>query len=141
MRYRLDELASLAADVGLSTERIDDNRLDVLIHDGCRLAFCNLPAEDDTLVGFDGTPWHSHGIVQFLTGDSTYIECDELQILVGLDTGELVIVTEYIAGRVSNRWIAHVNEPLALRDINPGEELRVFRLPERTDVRIASADV
>ena len=98
-------------------------------------------AENDTLIGFDGTPWHSHGIVQFLAGDSTYIECDELEILVGLDTGELVIVSEYTAGQLSNRWLAHVREPLEFDEIKPGEELRVYRLPDRANVRIVSRDV
>ena len=78
MSYRLDELAKLASEQGLEWRRVDDNRLDVTVATDAVLAFCNLVDENDTLVGFDGTPWHSHGVVQFMTGASTYIECDEL---------------------------------------------------------------
>lgn len=56
MVYRLDELALIARESGLVSERFDPDRLDVLLFDGCRLVFCNLAAEEDTLVGFDGTP-------------------------------------------------------------------------------------
>src|SRR5262245_1837699 len=104
-----------------------------MLEDGCVLAFCNLPGENDSLVGFDGTPWHSHGIVQFLTGDTTYVECDELAILIGLGSGELVVVSQTIDGQLHDRWIAHKDEKLDLRYIQPGEALRVFRLRDIGD--------
>lgn len=129
MHYRLDELATLARELNLPTRRVDSYRLDVTIENGCVLAFCNLPTENDTLVGFDGTPWHSHGVVQFLTGDATYVDCDELAILVGLGTGELVVVSRARDGQLCDRWIAHRNERLDLQHIQPGEELRVFCIP------------
>lgn len=126
--YRLDELAKLASEQGLECRRVDDNRLDVMLASDVVLAFFNLVDENDTLVGFDGTPWHSHGAVQFMTGASTYIECDELDILVGLFSGELVIVSQYLHGELKDRWLAHKDEPLDLQHIEPGEELRAFRL-------------
>ncbi len=126
--YRLDELAKLASEQGLEWRRVDDNRLDVTVATDVVLAFCNLVDENDTLVGFDGTPWHSHGVVQFMTGASTYIECDELDILIGLASGDLVVVTQYLHGELKDRWIAHKDEPLDLQYIEAGEELRVVRL-------------
>jgi hypothetical protein len=77
MRYRLDELAGLAAELGFETRRIDSNRLDIVVDDAV-LAFCNLLEDADTLVGFDGTPWHSHDLLRFRTGKNSWIECDEL---------------------------------------------------------------
>lgn len=127
--YRLQELAALARELNFPTRRVHLHQLDVTIGDGCILTFSNLPAENDTLVGFDGTPWHSHGLVQFLTGDATYIDCDELAILVGLGTGELVIVSQVFDGQLRDRWIAHRNERLDVRHIQPGEELRVLCIP------------
>lgn len=128
MRYRLEELAAFAAEMGLETRRIDDYRLDVVLSDAV-LAFCNLSKDADSLVGFDGTPWHSHNIVQFSTGEDTYIECDELDILIGLESGELVVVSQFVEGVLRDRWIAHRDEPLDLKYIQPGEEMRVWRLP------------
>jgi len=82
------------------------------------------------LVGFEGTPWHSHDAVQFLAGESTWLQCDELEILIALRSGELVIVSQFVGGSLRDRWIAHRGEPLDVRYIEPGEELRVRRLPE-----------
>lgn len=130
MRYRLEELAALAAELGLEARRMDADRLDVILEDAV-LAFCNLPKDADSLVGFDGTPWHSHDLVQFSTGEASYIECDELEILIGLGSGELVVVSQFVDGVLRDRWIAHRDEPLDLQYIQPGEELRVLRLPEK----------
>ena len=130
MVYRLDELARVASESGLVSDRVSADRLDVILFDGCRLAFCNLAAEDDTLVGFDGTPWHSHGVVVFMAGSPHYVECDELDILIGLSSGELVVVSEFVDGVLRDRCIEHKQEPLALKYFCPGEELRVLRLPD-----------
>jgi hypothetical protein len=130
MVYRLDELARLASESGLVSERVGADRLDVVLFDGCRLAFCNLAAEDDTLVGFDGTPWHSHGVVSFLAGSPYFVECDELDVLIGLCSGELVVVSQFVDGLLQDRWIEHKKEPLDLKYLRPGEELRVLRLPD-----------
>ena len=131
LKYRLDELAKLSADLGLVSRRVDADRLDVVIHDGCVLAFCNNIDDGDTLVGFEGTPWHSHGLVQFGTGDSTYVEYDELDILIALGNGDLVVVSEYSDGKLRNRELAHRQEPLDLRYLKPGDEIRVFQVPGR----------
>lgn len=133
MIYRLDALGELAQELGLGIERVSPDRIDVIIDDGCRLSFCNLPAEDDTLVGFDGTPWHSHGIVTFLAGSPMYVEYDELDILIGLGSGDLVVVSQFVDGELKDRWIDHKNEPLDLEYMEPNEELRVFRLPIRRE--------
>lgn len=129
MRYRLDELAKLAGELGLDAHRVDADRLELRVVDAL-LAFCNLEG-DDSSVGFVGTPWHSHDVVRFETGGGDYIECDELDVLLGLAMGELVIVSQFVAGELRDRWIAHVNEPLHLKHMWRGEELRVQRAPDR----------
>ena len=126
MQYRLDELTKLARECGLESRRVDADRLDVTIQDGCILAFCNLL--DNTLVGFEETPWHSHGIVQFGTGGATYVECDELAILIGVGSGELVVASNFLDSRLSDRWLAHRREPLNLEYMEPAGEMRVLRL-------------
>jgi hypothetical protein len=131
MGYRLDELEELARELGMPTRRVDEDRLDVIVAEGCSLTFSNWPAQDDTLVGFDRTPWHSHGIVQLATGNGTYVECDELDFLVGLGSGELVVVSRFLDEQLSDRWLAHKQEALELRYMQRGEELRVLCLSSR----------
>jgi hypothetical protein len=125
MRYRLDELATLAAELGLGCRRIHADRLDADLGE-MAVQFCNLPG-GETLVGFDGTPWHAHGAVQLSTGDASYIECDELEVLLMLAAGELVVISQFCDGKLRDRWISHREEGLALRYMRAGEELRVLR--------------
>lgn len=128
MEYRLNKIAELCSEHGFETDMPEDNRIDVTIHEDCVLSFLNLANENDTLLGFDGTPWHSHGKVQFVTGSNTYIECDELDIIIGLVSGELLIVSQYLKSKLKDRWIMHKDEPLDLKYIEAGEELKVCRL-------------
>ena len=128
MHFRLNELATLAADLGLDAHRVEENRLNVRVADAV-LAFCNL-ADEGSLVGFDGTPWHYHDVAQFETGAGTYIDCSERDILIGLAAGELVIVSQLVAGELRDRWIGYIKEPLDLTYMRRGEELRIQRLPE-----------
>jgi len=128
--YRLDELAEVCTELGIESCRVDEDRLDVLIRPDWALAFCNLLETQDTLVGFDGTPWHAHGIVHFGCGSNSYIKLDELEIVLGLSCGELLVVSSHTNGVVTDRWLTHRDEPLSLKYAQPGEELTVFRLPE-----------
>lgn len=128
MEYRLDKIAELCSEHGFETDMPDKDRIDVTVREGCVLSFLNLIDENDTLVGFHGTPWHSHGIVQFMTGSNTYIECDELDIIIGLVSGELLVVSQYSKATLTDRWIMHKDEPLDLKYIEAGEELIICRL-------------
>jgi hypothetical protein len=125
MEYRLEELAELSGDFGFVARRVDSTRLDVVLAKDCILAFCNLVTENDTLVGFDGTPWHSHGTVQFMTGDSTYVEYDELQLLYALALGDLLVFSHFSDGKLHDRWLAHKDEGVDVRHLKPGDELHV----------------
>lgn len=125
MHYQLDEIAQLARELGFDARRVDNHRVDVQVADAI-LAFCNLP-EDDSLVGFEGTPWHFHEQVTFRNVDGTYSEWDGPDVLLGLAVGELVVLSHVVAGEVRDRWLAHVDEPLDVKEVGRGEELRVVR--------------
>jgi hypothetical protein len=128
MRLRLDELHEAALDLGFESVRVDASRVDVTLYPGCVLVFWNLP-EDDSLIGFQDTQWHTHDTLGLSTGNGTFIECDELDVLAGLSTGEILIITELRDGVIRDRWLEHKLEPLSLRYLGPGDELRVQRAP------------
>lgn len=127
MLYRLDELAALACDLGMDARRVSANRVDVALDDAT-LVFLNYPDDDDTLVAFEGTSWHAHGVMHFVTRSGSRIACDELEILVGLSVGELLVASQYMLGKLADRWLAHRDEPVDVRYIAAGEEIRVARL-------------
>jgi hypothetical protein len=112
--------------------------VDVQLARGITLSFCNLVDADDTLVGFDGTAWHSHGAVGFCTTPGDFVEFDEIDIVIALRAGDLVVVTRIAAGSVADRWLHHKDEPLDLRYLSAGEELRVTSFRAATE-RISNA--
>jgi len=131
MRYRLDELAKLSAELGLVTRRVDVDRLGIAIDDGCVLAFCNLKDEPDTLLGFMEPPGirttgavldgRSHVRRVRRTGDP-----DRARNRRSRDH-------QRVFGRPTcDRSLAHRHQALDLRYMQPGDEIRVLRVPPGT---------
>jgi hypothetical protein len=127
MAYRLDEILTLSDELGFTSKRIDDNRVEVEFDSDGTLVFLNMPEENDTLIGFDGTPWHGHDKLMLMTDEATYIELDELDILLAIKSGEVVILSRYVSGELTDRWLAHKDEKVDLKYIEPNEEMRVKR--------------
>ena len=140
MKYRLDELDHMALQAGLSSRRPTPSRLEIPIAPEVVLVFANLEDEGESLVAFDGTPWHSHGLVQFLTGPDTFLEYDELGVLSGLLAGELLVVSEYRFGQLSDRWIAHRLDGSDLQHLEAGDQLCFLRLSRRAGAPATSSD-
>ena len=129
MYYDLDTLQDLCAELGFSYSRLSPDELDVLIEPAVPLVFQNLRNEEDTILGFRGTSWHSHGTVILNRRDATCIDLDELDIVQNLKDGNVVIVEMYVAAELRDRWLAHREEKPDLQYMTPGEEIRIRRLP------------
>lgn len=127
MKYRLDKLSRICSENGVECRRIEEHRLDVALFPGCFLSFCNLVEEEDTLIGFQGLPWHFHGHLILLDEKSKYLELDEIDVLIGLLTGELLVVSQFWKQELKDRWILHRKQSLDCKYLEPGEEIRVFR--------------
>jgi hypothetical protein len=129
MYYDLDMLEEYCEELGFSSIRPSPDSLKVKILEGIDLEFHNLRDTEDTLAGFNGTPSHWHGRAMLEIGDARYVELDELDLVKGLRSGDIVIVERYLKGALKDRWIAHKEEKLDVQYIEPGEEVRVHRLP------------
>jgi len=129
MYYDLEIIEEYSGELGFSFSRPTPDSLKVEMLEGIFLEFQNLRDEEDTAAGFSGTPSHWHGKLTVNTSDSTYIELDELDVLRGLRCGDLLIVERYLNGSLSDRWVAHKKESLDVQYIEPGEEMRIRRLP------------
>jgi hypothetical protein len=136
--YQLDELSKLASELGSEWSRVNENRVDVTLRPGMVLAFLNHPEEGDTLVGFEGTGWHAHGTVVFVTGENTGVACNELDILIGLACGELLVVSRYTGDKLQDRWLAHRGDPDLTQHVWPGDELRIYRCSEANETSPSS---
>lgn len=129
MYYDLDTLEEFCGELDFPSCRSSPDVLEITIFEGTVLEFHNLRDEQDTAAGFGGTPWHFHGKLMLMTGDSTYVELDELDILQGLRSGSVLVVEQNFDGTLNDRWLAHKGKDLNFQYIEPGEELRVRRLP------------
>lgn len=125
MNYDLDSIEAECASLGIPSLRVDSDQIDIILASDCVLQFSNQPIEGDTMVGFRDTPWHSHDKLMVMTGDSTCIECSELDVVRLIASGDLMIVSQFVKGRLTDRWLTHKAEPLDLQYIKAGEELRV----------------
>jgi len=124
----LNALEELSRDFGFVTSRESDGVLKVLLAEGVVLVFQNLPNEQETLIGFDGTPWHTHGGVTLMLDKEHYLELDGGELLLAIHEGDVVIVEQLINGALEDRWVSHKAEPADIKYIQPGEELRFRRL-------------
>ncbi len=128
MYYDLDTLEELSNELGFITTRISIDTLEVKIYNDIVLVFSNLPDEDDTLMGFKGTPWHGHYKMTFMTSKGAYVEFDELDIVQRIKDGDLLINEMYIYNELKDRWLSHKEEGVDLKYMEPGEEIRIHRV-------------
>ena len=133
MTYDLDAIESDCVSLGIVCHRVASDQIDLVLAADCILQFSNQASEGDTMVGFSDTPWHSHDKLMVMTGDSTCIECSELDIVRLIASGDLVIVSQIMNGQLTDRWLAHKAEPLDLQHIEAGEELRINTWHNKTD--------
>ena len=128
MNYNLEALAKLCAERSLTFHRPTEHALEVTIAPDCILAFENLIAEKDTIAGFKETAWHFHGTLLLMTDEATSIEYSELGVVEGLLSGDIIVLSRYLTGKLAMRWLAHKEEKIDIKYIAPGEELRAQRL-------------
>jgi hypothetical protein len=103
----------------------------VSITEAVVLVFQNLPDEEDTVIGFKGTPWHSHGKLMLMLDEASCVELDELDVLQGIKDWDIVIGERYLNGMIEDRWLAHKKEAIDIRYIEAGEEIRIWRPAEQ----------
>jgi hypothetical protein len=65
MHYDLALISELCAEPGLNCAARDVNEVVIHLEVGLELIFRNVTNEDDCLIGFDGTQWHTHDDMSF----------------------------------------------------------------------------
>ena len=131
MSYDLEVIEAECAVHNLVCTRVSEHEVEITLWPDCILFFANLVEEDDTMVGFKNTPWHSHDELTVMTGDNTSAELDPVEIVRLLTTGVLLIVSQWIDGKLHDRWLMHRGERLDLKYLEPHEEFRVKQLAQQ----------
>jgi hypothetical protein len=74
MQYDIDGIEAHGRELGFVVRRPSVNEIAITIVGEAVLAFENLPEEPDTVMGFLGTPWHSHDNLVLALDRSRYQE-------------------------------------------------------------------
>ena len=127
MRYDLDFLSEYCREIGLVSRIVAPSTLEVFLGDNAILCFQNAEHEQDCLMGFLGTPWHTHDNLMFCGSWGYYIELDTLNILSGIVGGSVLVCERYADGTLADRWLIHSEYNNEFRHLQPGERIIVRR--------------
>jgi hypothetical protein len=132
MHYDLTLIAELCSEMGLLYTSIPGKAIAVTLEANATLRFENYANEkdgsDDCVVGFEGTPSHSHGDMSFYArGQSIDLNC--LDIVSGIAEGTVLICERWNEEGLVDRWLVHKDFVDEFDCIEPGEEIRVRRAP------------
>lgn len=127
MRYDLDILSEFCREIGLNGRMPDNSSLQVALGDEAVLCFYNAEQDEDCLMGFEDTPWHTHGDLMFSDHHGHFVELDPLNLLSGLCSGDVLICEQEVSGHVVDRWLVHKVFNDELEYLSAGERLIVRR--------------
>jgi hypothetical protein len=127
MRYDLKLIHELCQELGLRSSYRSVDLLTIELGGDCVLLFQNAERDEDCLVAFDGTPWHTHDVFVFVDGRGYYTEMDYLDVMSGLKDGRILVCERWLAGRLVDRWLIHREFNDEFKYMDAGEEIRVIR--------------
>jgi hypothetical protein len=127
MRYDLDLIHQLCKEVGLRSASSAPDGMAIELAEDVRLTFQNAGKDDDCLVGFNGTPWHTHGDFTFVDGRGNYVETDYLDVITGLVDGRILVCELSRLGVVADRWLIHRDYNDEFKHMEFGEKIAVWR--------------
>lgn len=134
MQYDLRAIEDFCRTEGLRFERSSAEEIRVHVCKDSQLCFANTEGGTDTYLGFTDSAWHSHGDLMLMIGPDTSIELGPVEVLAGLKSGELLIATRHIDGKLKDRWIFHRKEEQDFQYMGPNESVCIQKAdPVGTD--------
>jgi len=129
LRYDLELIAELSEEVGLGSVTRAPGEATIELQEGVALLFRNLDEEDDCVMGFVGTSWHTHGGLMCSDRHGSYVELGYLDIVAGLANGTVLICELWARSKLSDRWLVHKDYVDEFKYLQPGEEVRIRMAP------------
>lgn len=130
MHYDLRLIADLCDELGLQSQLVADDSVAVILDPLTSLRFKNYKNEidstDDCLIGFDGTPTHSHGDLSFYARGKS-LEMSYLDVVSALVDGTVLICERWQSQELVDRWLVHKDFIDEFNYLEAGEEVRVRR--------------
>jgi hypothetical protein len=128
MRYDINLINELCQEIGLPARLNDpERRVEIDLGQGAVLCFQNDDKEDDCLIGFLDTPWHTHDNLMFYGGRGYYTELDYLDLVTALKDGRVLVCEQVVKERVVDRWLIHREFNDEFEHMEEGEQIVVRR--------------
>jgi hypothetical protein len=87
--------------------------------------FSNQPREPDIIFGFENTPWHAHGSLVVVGGNSEFVNFSPSEVLPSIVDGKLLFCERFLRGELVDRWLVHRDGPMSLKYTESSEEIRI----------------
>lgn len=122
-------VSELCDEVGLQCDRRSSDELAIHLESGVTLLFQNAADEEDCLVGFEGTAWHTHEGLTCSDRHGSYVELTYLDLVTGLADGTILVCELWVRGSLSDRWLVHLDFVDEFRQLQDGDEIRIRPVP------------
>jgi hypothetical protein len=126
MRYDLELANVVCSEQGFPTVRTDD-RLEATLGKGTVLCVQNDERDEDCLIGFKDTPWHTHNGFMFSDARGYYVELGYLEVLTGLGDGSILVCELMDQGTIKDRWLIHRDYNNEYTHMQLGDQVIVSR--------------
>jgi len=126
VRYDLRLIARLCDELGL-TNRLEDDRIKIVLGPGDVLVFQNAERDADCLMAFEGSPWHVHDEIVFDDGNGRCVELDDLDVVAALADGRLLVCEAWRDDAVADKRLVHRDFNDEFKGMTERVELRVRR--------------
>ena len=126
MSYDLELIDTLCRELGLPAHTAGE-RVEVDLGQGAVLCFENAEREEDCLIGFLDTAWHTHGDLMFCDAGGNCIELEYLELLSGLKEGRVLVCEREVEGRTDDRWLIHSAYNDEFKYLQEGERIIIRR--------------
>jgi hypothetical protein len=133
-------VSELCKEVGLDCVQRSPDEIALNLEPGVTLLFQNAPADDDCLVGFEGTPWHTHDGLICSDRHGYYVELSYLDLVSSLADGTVLLCELWKGGVLADRWLVHKDFVDESRYMQDGDEIRIRPVPRRSAVTEAPAE-
>ncbi|MBC3767465.1 hypothetical protein [Neptunicella marina] len=124
MHCDLPAIKELCDELGINTSIHDGKLVKVMLENDVFLCFENIE-EGDCLIGFEGTPWHFHGDIQFCDGRGYYLDVNYLDVITEITKGKILVCELWENEKLEDRYLIHNEYNDEFKYMQPNEKIVV----------------
>ncbi len=124
MLYELPLIKELCDEIGLKATMRNGNEVAIELDSDIVLCAKNIDG-DNCLMGFEGTPSHFHGDIQFVDSRGYYTDVSYLDLITGIVEGKVLVCERWQKESLKDRYFIHSEYNDEFKYMQPGEKFVV----------------